>query len=480
VNEPLHFRSARDIAAAVRAGELSAREVVQAHLDQIDRLNPHVNAIVTLVADRALEQARAADEHFAHGGEVGPLHGVPIAHKDTHATAGIRTTSGSPILRERVPKRDELIVERLRSAGAITLGKTNVPEFSAGAHTFNPLFGPTRNPHDLTRTPGGSSGGGAAALACGMHSLADGSDMGGSLRYPAAFCNVVGLRPSPGQVPSRSKFGWDRLTVHGPMARSVSDVAFMMSVITGADPRSPLSAYAPRQDFDKPLERDLRGLRVAWSTDFGGALPVEPEAAATVRDGAAVFDRLGCEVVQDCPDFSGTDEIFGVLRAWSLELSLGRFLDNHREDIKDSLAHNIDEGRRLSGPELGRAMAGYTRLHHAMRTFFDDYDVLVLPVSQVPPFDLALEYPRQIAGVRQESYLDWMRSCTWVSATGLPALSVPGGFTAGGLPMGLQLVGPYQSDFELLRIGYAFEQATGFGQRRADFVTEREVSLSAV
>lgn len=476
---PVHAQPATELAAAVRSGELSAREVVQAHLDQIDRLNPHVNAVVTLVAEQAMEQARTADELFAAGADVGPLHGIPIAHKDTHATSGVRTTSGSPILRDRTPKRDELIVARLRAAGAITLGKTNVPEFSAGAHTFNPLFGPTRNPYDLTRTPGGSSGGAAAALACGMHPLADGSDMGGSLRFPAGFCNVVGMRPSPGRVPSRSRYGWDPLTVHGPMARSVSDVAFMMSVISGPDARSPISLPEPGEMFAAPLEQDVRGLRVAVSPDFGGALPMEPAAADLVRRQARVFEDLGCHVEEACPDFTGADEAFRVLRAWNLEMTLGKLFDTHRDQLKPSLADNIEHGRRLSGPEIGRAAQQRTALYHATRSFFEHHDLLVLPVSQLEPFDLALEYPTEIAGNPQSSYLDWMRPCSWVSVTGLPSVSVPAGFTEAGLPLGVQLVGPHQADLQLLRLAYTFEQATGHGRHRAPLVLERETPVPA-
>lgn len=462
----LCFRSARELAAAIRRRELSAREVVHAHLERIERSNPRVNAITTLVAEQALEGARAADARAASGADVGPLHGIPVAHKDTHATAGIRTTSGSPILRDRVPEHDELIVERLREAGAITLGKTNVPEFSAGAHTFNPLFGTTRNPYDLDRTAGGSSGGAAAALATGMHALADGSDMGGSLRFPAAFCNVVGMRPSAGRVPTRGKYGWDSLTVQGPMARSVSDLAFMMSVICGPDSRSPISLQDPGEDFLSSLDADPRELRVAWSADFGGELPMDHEASEVVERQASVFDAMGCRVERNCPDFSGADEAFHVMRAWHLELSLGGLVDRNPELVKDSLARNVETGRELTATALGSAAKARTKLYHRLRDFFESYDVLALPVSPVPPFPVDTEYPTEIAGVSHESYLDWMRSCTWVSATGLPAVSVPAGFTATGLPMGLQLVGPPRGDLGLLRVAHAFERATGYGFRR--------------
>ena len=460
------FRSARDLAAAVRTRELSAVEIVQAHLDHIERTNPHVNAITTLVADRALDEAREADRQTVSGADVGPLHGLPIAHKDTHATAGIRTTSGSPIMRDRVPEHDDLIVSRLRRAGAITIGKTNVPEFSAGAHTFNPLFGATRNPYDLERTAGGSSGGAAAALATGMHPLADGSDMGGSLRFPAGFCNVVGLRPSAGRVPSRSKDGWDSLTVQGPMARSVGDLAHMLSVIAGPDPRSPISLQESGEEFRADLDLDPRGLRVAWSADFGGQLPMDPEATEIVERQVEVFEDLGCHVEQDCPDFAGADESFHTMRAWQLELSLGGLVDRNPDLVKDSLLRNVETGRELTAVDLGRAVKARTRLFQRVMDFFERYDVLVLPVSQVPPFPVDTEYPTEIGGVEHSTYLDWMRSCTWVTATGHPAVSVPGGFTATGMPMGVQLVGKHRHELALLRVAHAFEQATGHGRNR--------------
>jgi amidase len=478
VDTDICFRSALDLATAVRTRQLSATEVVQAHLDRIERTNPHVNAITTLVAERALQEAREADARTVSGADVGPLHGLPIAHKDTHATAGIRTTSGSPIMRDRVPEHDDLIVSRLRRAGAISIGKTNVPEFSAGAHTFNPLFGVTRNPYDLERTAGGSSGGAAAALAAGMHPLADGSDMGGSLRFPAGFCNVVGLRPSAGRVPSRSKDGWDSLTVQGPMARSVSDLAHMLSVIAGPDRRSPISLQEPGSVFGAELDSDPRGLKVAWSPDFGGELPMDPEASGIVERQAEVFAGMGCHVEQECPDFSGADESFHTMRAWQLELSLGGLVDRNPDLVKDSLLRNVETGRELTAADLGRAVKARTRLFQRVADFFERYDVLALPVSQVPPFPVDHEYPTEIAGVEHSTYLDWMRSCTWVTATGHPAVSVPAGFTATGLPMGLQLVGKHRHELALLRAARAFERATGHGRHRPEIAGDPRPALA--
>jgi len=463
----IFYTPATELTRLMRDRELSAREVVQAHLDRIERVNTEVNAIVTLTAERAMEEARAADERLVTGAYAGPLHGLPVAHKDTHETAGIRTTSGSPIFADYVPVRDELLIERMRAAGVITLGKTNVPEFAAGSHTFNPLFGLTRNPYDLSRSAGGSSGGAAAALACGMHPIADGSDLGGSLRNPASFCNVVGFRPSPGRVPAWPNVApWSTLGVRGPMARTVADAALLLSVLAGPDPRDPSSLETPGETFGRPLDRDLSGLRVAWAPDLGGRLPVEPAVNAVLGEAVKVFADLGCEVEEACPDLTGADEVFRTLRAWQFELTMGVLLDEFRDRLKDSLVHNIELGRALTGPEIGKAEVLHADLFHRVREFFERYDVLLAPVSQVAPFDAAQEYPVEVAGQPMNDYLEWMSSAYFISATGCPAISVPGGFTPEGLPVGLQIVGPHRSDFAVLQIAHAFEQATMHHTRR--------------
>lgn len=463
------YRSARELAHLLRTRELSAREVVQAHLDQVARTNPAVNAIVTLTAERALADARAADQRIARGDAVGPLHGIPMVHKDIHDTAGIRTTYGSPVFADNVPARDELAVARLRAAGAITIGKSNVPEFGAGSHTFNPVFGATRNPYALTRSAGGSSGGAAAALASGMCPLAEGSDMGGSLRNPASFCNVVGLRPAPGRVPSwPSLLPWSTMSVQGPMARTVADAALLLSVLAGPDPRSPIALDEPGTRFAEPMSPDLSGLRVAWAPDLGGAVPVDPDVATVLADTPTVLSGLGCHVELDSPDLSGADEVFRTLRAWQFELTLGELLDHHAEALKPSLRDNIALGRRLTGPEVGRAHLLHGALYERVCEFFTRYDALALPVSQVAPFPVELEYPTEVAGQPMDDYLEWMRSAYLISVTGCPALSVPAGFTVDGLPVGLQVVTPPRADSLALRVGLALEQATGFGQRRPD------------
>ncbi|MGY1601477.1 amidase [Geodermatophilus sp. SYSU D00815] len=463
----LCFRPATELAALVRGRAISARELLEAHLDRIERVDPGVNAIVTLDVEGARAAADAADAALAAGEEVGPLHGLPVAHKDTHATGGMRTTWGSPLFSRTVPARDELVVERLRVAGAVRVGKTNVPEFAAGSHTFNPVFGVTHNPYRHGLSAGGSSGGAAAALAAGLVPLAEGSDMGGSLRNPAAFCNVVGLRPTPGRVPTwPSPLGWSTLSVQGPMGRTVADVALQLSAIAGPDPRVPISLEAPGQDFAPPLHGDLRGLRVAWAPDLGGRVTVDPAIPAVLAGAVQVFADLGAAVEEDCPDLSGADEVFGTLRAWLFEQAHLEKSRRHPELVKESIRWNAEMGAKLTGADVARAEVAHTQLHERVVAFFERYDVLLAPTTQVLPFPVELEYPTEIGGVAQENYLEWMRSCTLLSPTGCPALSVPGGFTTDGLPVGLQVVGAPRADRRVLEVGHAFEQATRFGDRR--------------
>jgi amidase len=463
------FLTATEMARRLRAKELSAREVAAAHLRQIERVNPRVNAVVTLVAEQARVAAREADDRLARGEAIGPLHGLPVAHKDLQDTAGIRTTYGSPIYRDHVPDRDSLTVERLRRAGAVTLGKTNTPEFGAGSQTFNPVFGATLNPYDPSRTCGGSSGGAAVALACGMVPLADGSDMGGSLRNPASFCNVVGLRPSPGRVPRwPAELGWFPLTVDGPMARTVADAALMLSVLAGPDARSPIAIAEGGARFARPLGRDFQGTRVAWSRGLG--LPFEPAVREAVDRQRAVFESLGCVVEEAEPDLSGADEAFKAWRAWAFELRLGKELEKHRGELKDTVVWNVEAGTRLTGPQLGRAEVLRTQAYHRMREFLERYEFLVLPVSQVLPFPVGQEYVAEIGGVRLGTYIDWMQSCYLISAVGNPALAVPCAFTERGLPVGLQIVGRHEDDWGVLQLGHAFEEATGLWRRRPPLV----------
>ncbi|WP_077193999.1 amidase [Streptomyces lydicus] len=467
MTDALHHLDATDLAARLRRREISAREVVQAHLDRIERVNPAVNAIVTLDAEGALAAAAEADARLVRGVEVPPLHGLPIAFKDTHLTRGMRTTFGSPLFADHVPDEDDVVVDRLQRAGAIRLGKTNVPEFAAGSHTFNRVFGTTRNPYDLTRSAGGSSGGAAAALAAGLQPLADGSDMGGSLRNPASFCNVVGLRPTPGRVPPQPGGDlWDTLAVPGPMGRTVADTALLLSAMAGPDPRCPLSLETPGAAFRVPLDRELRGLRVAWTPDLGGLAPADPDVLAVLESQLRVLEELGWRVDTACPDLTGADETFRTLRAHSFDLAFGGLLDADREALKPSLARNVEEGRRLTTADLVTATATRSRLHLETLDFFSRYDLLLAPVSQVTPFDAELEYPQEVAGRPTKTYLDWMRSAYLISVLGVPALSVPAGFTPAGLPVGMQFIGPPRADLAVLQAGHAYERATQHGRRR--------------
>jgi amidase len=381
VTDDLNFATARELARRIRKRELSAVEVLDAHLDQIARVNPHINAIVTLLPDRARAAAQEADAALARGDDVGPLHGLPIAHKDTTETKGIRTTKGSPIYRDYIPEANELIIERIQAAGAIPIGKTNVPEFGAGSQTFNTVFGTTLNPYDLTTTPGGSSGGAAAALATGMHPIADGSDLGGSLRNPGGYCNVVGFRPSAGRVPKvGSKSAWFDMTTTGPLARTVGDVALMMRVIAGPDRRSPIALDDPGDLFDAPLERDFRGVRIAWSRDLGG-LPVDSRTTAVLEATRRVFTDLGADLVEAEPDLSGADEVFHLLRAWEFEGGYGELLDTKRDQLKETVIWNIEAGRALSGPDISRAYRLRSEVYQRVHDFFDVYrmDAQLLP-----------------------------------------------------------------------------------------------------
>ncbi len=454
--------TARELAAAVRAREISAAELLDLHLARIAERNPELNAIVSLDEERARSGARAADEALASGAELGPLHGLPFAFKDTHAVGGWRTTYGSPLFASHVPDRDELIVERVRRAGVVVVGKTNVPEFAAGSHTFNTVFGTTLNPVDPSRSAGGSSGGAASALASGMVPLADGSDMGGSLRNPASFCGVVGLRPSLGRVPEWPLYNqWESTSVGGPMARNVGDLALLLSVMAGPDPRAPQALGDPGAVFGPPLAGSLAGLRVALSVDLGGAFEVDDEVAAVVSGSASVLSGAGASVADAHPVLAEADDTFRTLRAWHFQAKFGRMLAEHPDAFKQSLADNIRAGESLTGADVARAYTQRTALSERMREFFGSYDVLVLPVSQVPPFPADQEFPTAINGRPMETYLDWMRSAYFITVTGCPAISVPAGRTRDGLPVGIQIVAPHGAERRLLEVAAAFEAATG-------------------
>src|SRR2546425_5771694 len=460
------FMSAVEMARLIRSKKLSAREALAGHLTQIERVNPKVNAIVTLVPEMAAEAAAKADEMQARKQTLGPLHGLPVAHKDLFETRGIRTTYGSLLYKDNIPTEDDIVVERMRRAGAIIIGKTNTPEFGAGSQTFNKVFGATLNPYDLTKTCGGSTGGGAVALACGMVPLADGSDMGGSLRNPPNFCNVVGIRPSPGRVPNPpTTLGWFTLSVDGPVARDVSDCAFFLSALAGFDRRSPIAIDQAGSQFAPPLSgRDFKGARGALFKDLG--LPWEAAVRDAVKSQRKVFESLGCIVEEAEPDFKDADECFLTWRHWSVELGFGDILEANVDKMNEYVHWHVQEGRKLTGPQLARAEAKRTELYQRMRRFMEKYEFFVLPVNQVLPFDVKTHYPTEIAGVKMKNYIAWMKSAYYISTVGNPAISVPCAFSDSGLPIGIQIVGRHNDDWGVLQMAFAFEQTTNIGKRR--------------
>ena len=460
------FMSAIEMARMIREKKLSAREALAAHLKQIERVNPKVNAIVTLVADMAADAAAKADEMQAHHEKLGPLHGLPVAHKDLLETRGIRTTFGSLLYKDYIPAEDDIVVERMRRAGAIIIGKTNTPEFGAGSQTFNKVFGATRNPYDLTKTCGGSSGGAAVSLACGFAPVSSGSDTGGSLRNPAAFCNVVGFRPSVGRVPNpKAAFAWSTLTTSGCLGRSVADLAYVLSTIAGPDSRAPLSINEPGEFFARPLERNFKGARVAWFADLGG-VPFDPRVRAVIDGQRKTIESLGCIVEQAEPDFSSAEIAFRVLRAFGTAHSAEADYRAHPDAFKDTLKGEIEEGLHLSGMDVARAESAHGQLWRGFQAFLEKYEYFILPTTQLPPFDVDTPYPTEIASVKFTNYIDWMKSCWYISTTGNPAASVPAGFTPEGLPVGIQIVGRNKEDFSVLQLAHAFEQASGFGKKR--------------
>lgn len=454
--------TAVDMAAKIRNKELSAMEVMEAHLEQIDAINPKVNAIVTLHPELGLAGAEAADNALARGENPGILHGLPTAHKDLVPTKGIRTTFGSRLFMDNIPDHSSLIVERMQSAGAITIGKTNTPEFGAGSQTYNEVFGETLNPYDTTRTCGGSSGGAAVALASRMLPIADGSDTGGSLRNPAGFCNVIGFRTSPGRVPVYpSTISWSPLSVQGPMARNVQDCALLLAAIAGPDDRVPISMTEPGTNFLNPLERDFRDVQIAWSPDLGG-LPVDSRTSNVIESKLNVFENMGCNIEETEPDFNNATEVFLTWRGWARELNSGDLLRTNRAQLKDTMIWDIEQGVGLSGHDIGRAEVKRTELFQTMHDFMNKYEFLVCPVSQVPPFEVSQRWVKEINGIEMENFIGWMKSCYYITATGHPAISVPCGFTTEGLPVGIQIVGRYRDDFGVLQFAKAFEDATGF------------------
>jgi amidase len=365
-----------------------------------------------------------------------------------------------------MPKADSVLVERLRNAGALPIGKTNVPEFAFGSHTYNKVYGTTLNPYDLSKSAGGSSGGAASALAAGMLPIANGSDLGGSLRNPGNFNNVVGFRPTVGLIPMAPEpMPFGNLAVKGPLARTVGDVAFLMTIMAGPDARDQACYPSDPTVFAKPLERNLKNIRVAWCPDLGG-LPLHPEVRAVLEKQRATFEALGCIVEEAHPDFGGADEAFMTLRAWRSRSAYGSLLAHHRHEMKPEAICEIEAGAKLSAADLTNALTIQGQIMERMRLFQQNYEFVLCAVNQVPPFDAKLDWPKEIAGTKMEHYVAWMKSAYWITTTACPSISVPAGFTSGGLPVGIQIVARYRADFALLQIAHMFEQETNFGCKR--------------
>jgi amidase len=468
----LCFMSAMELAALIRARKVSAREVMAAHLERISRLNPKINAIVAKLDDaQCLALADVADQRAAKGETLGPLHGLPIAFKDLQPAVGFPFTQGSTIFKNRMPESDSVLVERLRNAGAIPIGKTNVPEFGMGSHTYNKVYGTTFNPYDLTKSAGGSSGGAGAALASGMLPIADGGDLGGSLRNPGNFNNVVGMRPTVGLVPTApNAFPLLGFTVNGPLARTVGDAAHLLSVMAGPDSRDPGCYPSDPSVFRRPLGRNFRDVRVAWCPDLGG-LPLDARVRSVLDMQRKTFESLGCVVEDACPDLTDADSIFLTIRGFSFAASLQPLLAEHRHEMKPDAIWNVEYGLALSGTDIARAMMQHGQLLDRVRRFQEKYEFILCAVNQVPPFDATLDWPKSVNGITMTNYLEWMKSAWWITVTFCPAISVPAGFTPEGLPVGIQMVGRYRDDFSVLQLAHAFEQASGFGRRRPSIAT---------
>jgi len=459
--------SAKDLAALIRTRKVSVREVMAAHLERIRRLNPAINAIVAKRDDdQCLALADAADRQIAKRELLGPLHGLPIAFKDVQPAVGFPFTRGSTIYKTTMPTEDSVLVERLRKAGAIPIGKTNTPEFGMGSHTYNKVYGTTVNPFDHTKSAGGSSGGAGAALASGMLPIADGSDLAGSLRNPGNFNNIVGMRPTVGLVPSApNMLPLLGFATNGPLARTVADTALLLSVMAGPDPRDPGCFPSDPSVFRRALERSFRGTRVAWCPDLGG-LPLDARVREVLAAQRKTFEAMGCIVEDACPDLSGAESLFLTIRGFRSATLYGPLLAEFRDQLKPEAVGEIEGGLALTSGDVARAMVQHGQLMDRMRRFQERYEFILCAVNQLPPFDATLDWPKTIEGVKMEHYIAWMKSAYWITATFRPAISVPAGFTSDGLPVGLQIVGRHRADFSVLQIAEAFEQATGFGKRR--------------
>ena len=459
----LVLMDATALAAAIHSGKASCVEVMTAYLNHIEGVNPQVNAIVALQDRESLMAlARERDSQLARGESMGPLHGFPYAVKDLQAVKGIRTTMGSPILKDFVPSAEGIMVERLRNAGAIFIGKTNTPEFGLGSHTYNQVYGVTRNAYDTGRSAGGSSGGAAVSLALRMLPVADGSDYGGSLRNPAGWNNVFGFRTCIGRIPSDARDTWlPSMGVTGPMARNITDLAMLLSVQAGFDSRVPLSLDGDGTLFQRRLERNFKGTRIAWGGDFKGHAPCEPGVLDVCRSAVNSFESLGCIVEEAIPDFDIEAVWQAVirLRGWQQGGPLLRYYNDPSERalLKPEAVFEIETGLRQSAYDITAASVVRTEWSQAVQRFFTRYDFFVVPTAQVFPFDVNEHWPKEIAGRKMETYHEWMKATLLVTMSGCPALAAPAGFNGHGLPIGIQIIGPNRQELSCLQLAYAYE-----------------------
>jgi amidase len=465
--------NAIELSQRIKAKQVSCVEVMDAYLARIGRLNPKINAIVQLAdAGNLRAQAAERDRQLARGEYLGWMHGFPHAVKDTAYAKGFISTSGSPILKDYVAPEDAIIVERMRAAGAIIIAKTNVPEFALGSNTFNPIYGITWNPYNLKKTPGGSSGGTAAALAARMLPVADGSDMAGSIRNPSAFCNVYGLRPTAGMVPMgpTPESFVQQIAIEGPMGRTVSDVAMLLSTLAGYDPRAPLSLDVDASKFAGALDSNVRGKRIAWLGDWKGYFATDPGVLDVCRQAAGVFQSMGCVVEEAVPDFS-TELLWQTwltTRAWIIGNYLGHYYEDPktRALMKDSAQWEAQRSATITQAGAFQASMDRTAWAEAVRKFFERYDFAISPTAQVFPFDATTPWPKTVGGRTMETYHQWMGIVLPWSLGGNPVMNAPAGFSADGLPMGIQIIGPRRSELEVLKMAKAYETATGWVEKR--------------
>ncbi|MGE8317874.1 MAG: amidase [Comamonas sp.] len=461
--------TATALSAAIQRRELSCAEVLEAYWAQIDRLNPRVNALVAPMEREPLRaQASALDAELARGYSRGPLHGFPQAPKDISPAAGMVTTKGSPIFAGQVTQSDAVIFERMRAGGALFVARSNSPEFGLGGHTYNPIYGTTRNAFDPTRSAGGSSGGAGVAVALHMLPVADGSDMMGSLRTPAAFNNVYGLRTSVGCVPHGpgDEVFFQQFSVAGPMARNIPDLALLLSVQAGFDARLPLTRRGEgTQDWGGALSRDFRGTRIGWLGDLGGHLPTEPGVLDVCRAALKSFTDIGCTVDEVLPPFD-LEQLWRAwidLRSFSVAGANAALYDDpaKRALLKPEAVWEMERGRALSAMDIYAAARVRSAWYEVLRRLFETYDFLILPAAQVFPFDAELDWPKAVDGRAMDTYHRWMQTVVPATMAGLPALAAPAGFGAQGLPAGLQIIAPAQADLAVLQIGHAYDQASG-------------------